>query len=112
MIVTATAQDSGAYGESFVIDLYPAAKSVTLYRNTENVTGGKLPVAPGDTFRLTAASQPADALQAFTWVSSKPQLVSVSDGSVTVLGESGTAVITCTAADGTGKKASVTLQIG
>ena len=113
VIVTATAQDSGGYSEDFTIDLYPATKKVTLFRETEEVTGKTLNVSTGDVFRLTAQPQPGTAAKAFAFSSSKPNLVFVdAEGTVTVLGESGTAVITCTATDGTKKKATVTLRIG
>lgn len=111
--VTVTAQDVLAYSETFVIDLYPATTKVQIFCGGEDVTGGTLTLAAGESLQLTASSQPESAADSYTWKSAKPGNVAVDeDGTITVLGGSGTVTITCTAADGTGKKATVKVKIG
>ena len=110
--VTVTAQDSGAYSRTFTVDLYPATRKVTLFRDGQEVAGKTLNAVTGDSFRLTAETLPGTAAKAFSWTSSKPGVVSVdAEGNVTVTGESGTVIVTCTAKDGTKQKAKVKITV-
>jgi len=111
--VTVTAQDALAYSESFTIDLYPATTKVLLFSGSEEVTGKTLTLAAGESIQLTADCQPENAANVYTWKSSKAAAVDVDEeGNVTVIGGSGTVTITCTAADGSGKKATVKIKVG
>ena len=118
--VRVTAVDSGPYdrervtgpiSREFTIDLYPATKTVRLSNGKIDVT--TLTLATGETMRIYPSCQPVDAAGKYTWKSSNTKLVTVdSTGLITVLGVKGSATITCTAADGTGASAKVTVKIG
>lgn len=60
---------------------------------------------------LTVGFRPADAEQSVTWRSSNSTVASVDSSGVVTLRKPGTAVITATASDGSGTKASVTLDV-
>ena len=111
--VTVTALDALGCSETFRIDLYPATTKVQLFRDTEEVTGKTLTLATGAQLQLTALCQPETAANIYTWSSSNAKAVEVDEtGRVTVLGTSGSVTVTCTAADGYGKKATVKIKIG
>lgn len=113
VLVTATAKDGfGAYLQ-FPVTIYPATTQLRLFRGSEDITGKTLTLSAGEMLYLTAQSQPEGAAGRYTWTSSKKSSVNVDDsGCVTVLGGTGTVTITCTAADGSGKKATVKIKIG
>ena len=113
VMVTATAKDGfGAYLQ-FPVTIYPATTQLRLFRGSEDITGKTLTLSAGEKLYLTAQSQPENAAGRYTWTSSKESSVTVDDsGCVTVIGGSGTVTITCTAADGSGKKATVKIKIG
>lgn len=63
--------------------------------------------------QLRALCQPETAAGKYTWASSKAASVDVDEkGCVTVVGGTGTVIVTCTAADGSGKKATVKIKVG
>ncbi|MDE6461542.1 MAG: Ig-like domain-containing protein [Muribaculaceae bacterium] len=97
--VTATAADgSGVSGKCVVTVSRQLASKVTISQT-------ELTVRVYDSARLSATVSPADALQSVDWSSSAPGVVEVdSDGSVTAKTQ-GSAVVTATAADGSGVKA-------
>ena len=64
-----------------------------------------------DTAKLKASAQPAKAAQSFTWKSSDPAIATVSADGVVKAKAEGKVTITATAADGSGKKASVKLKV-
>lgn len=77
----------------------------------ETVTG-TLKLAEGDTIQLTAISLPLDACQDWDWSSSNDSYAEVDEtGCVTAVKAGKTVTITAKAKDGTGKKATVRIQI-
>ena len=120
--VTATAKMTNAWGETVsdhcIVNVTPATNKVNIVRTTiDNVVTGKtLTIDDDATLVLGAIPNPLDAAGMFTWKSSNTKVATVvenRDGSVTVkpAGKLGTATITATAADGSGKSAKVTVKV-
>ena len=105
MTITAAAQDGSGLIDSCVVTIYPATTKVT-------ITGAPGELAVGTSLTLTATSTPENAANVYTWKSSN-KYVTVTDG--TVVASDGavgkTVTITCVAADGTNKSASVKIKI-
>ena len=100
----------GAEPVQCTVTVYPATTKITLKNGEETVTGGKLKLEAGKSLTLTGEC--AGAANVYTWKSSNKN-VAVEDGVVTAaeaaVGK--TVTITCTAADGTGVKATVKVTI-
>ena len=112
--VTATAADGYGASATCEVTLYPAATAVVLEVDGEDVSGKTVELLPGDSLQLTAVSMPLDAYQDWTWKSSGEKLAQVDeDGVVTAADDAAgkTVTITCTAADGSGKKQTVKIKI-
>lgn len=111
--VTATAADGYGASVTSQIDIYPATKTVTIELDGENVTGKTITLAVGESLQLTGVNAPDDAWQEWTWKSSNAKALEVDeDGCVTGITAGKKAVtITCTAADGTGRKATVKIKV-
>ncbi|MBR2855030.1 MAG: Ig-like domain-containing protein [Clostridia bacterium] len=103
--MTMTSADNPEATETFRILVTQPVKSIQI--QAENKT-----VASGSTIRLTGECQPADAsIKGIVWASKNPQIASVdSNGNVTGL-KRGNAVITATAADGSGAKGNITISV-
>ena len=71
----------------------------------------KLDKSNKDTAKLFAVLLPEDAAQNVTWKSNKTGIAKVSSGGVVSPVAPGTAVITATAKDGSGRSASVTVKV-
>ncbi len=105
--ITVTAQGDSTKSASCTVTVTAATVSVTGV--TLNKTSTSLYV--GDTETLTATVAPDNATnKAVTWTSSNPSVATVENGVVTALAR-GTAVITATAADGSGASASRTVTV-
>ena len=105
--ITVTAQGDSTKSASCTVTVTAATVSVTGV--TLNKTSTSLYV--GDTETLTATVAPDNATnKAVTWTSSNPSVATVENGVVTALAR-GTAVITATAADGSGASASCTVTV-
>ena len=114
--VTVTAVAADKYGSqiSFDVNVYPATTKVRLWYEDVEVTGRKdITAWAGFNFQLTANSDPEGAAQVYTWKSSNEKYATVdADGVVTLSDAVGkTVTITATAADGSGKKATVKIKI-
>ena len=110
--ITATANDGSGISGSYDVTVYPLATKITLNMNDSlapNIIGYDLANGVG-MITLSAAVAPADAYQAVTWKTSNKKVATVnSNGVVTVVGK-GKATITASAKDGSGKKATVTIN--
>ena len=94
--------------------LYPATTAIVLEVDGEDVSGKTIEMLAGDSLQLTAVSMPLDAYQDWTWKSSSEKQAQVDeDGVVTAADDTAgkTVTITCTAADGSGKKQTVKIKI-
>jgi uncharacterized protein YjdB len=102
--VTATANGSlTSISESVTVHIVDPVSSVTL--NSINLN-----LAVGDTESLIPTILPISATQQVTWKSSNPKIATVADGQITALAK-GTATITATANDGSGKTASCKVSV-
>ena len=111
--VTAKALDGSETELSFDVSIYPATTKVTVWNGGSDVTGKTLTAPSGALVPLVGQSEPGNTADLYTWTSSSDALATVDeDGMVTLTGAVGkTVTITCTAADGTGKKATVKIKI-
>ena len=106
--VTASALDGSGVSTSCEVTVYPATTKVTI-----SAKDGKLPasISVDTTLELTASSLPAGTKGTYTWKSSNEKIAAVDANGVVTAIKAGKVKITCTAADGTNKSASVTLKI-
>ena len=106
--VTVSALDGSGVSASCEVTVYPATTKVTI-----SAKGGELPasISVDTTLELTASSLPENTANVYTWKSSNEKIAAVDANGVVTAIKAGTVKITCTAADGTNKSASVTLKI-
>ena len=106
--VTASALDGSGVSASCEVTVYPATTKVTI-----SAKDGKLPasISVDTTLELTASSLPENTANVYTWKSSNEKIAAVDANGVVTAIKAGKVKITCTAADGTNKSASVTLKI-
>ena len=118
IVVLACAADGKAAQAEKTVTIMPVAASVAILRSEETVTGTvsvNLNTLNGPLV-LKAVTAPADASKAVKWTeSSKGSLAALeTQGEDTVLvtptGKTGTVTLTATAADGSGKKATLKVQ--
>ena len=106
--ITCTADDdNGATAKSLVIvaNNFKAVTGLTLSNTTLSLVEGK-------EAHLTATTAPANATYgAVTWSSSNPLVAQVSEVGLVTAIATGTATITCAAADGKGAQASCTVKV-
>lgn len=106
--VTVSALDGSGVSASCEVTVYPATTKVTI-----SAKDGKLPasISVDTTLELTASSLPENTANVYTWKSSNEKIAAVDANGVVTAIKAGKVKITCTAADGTNKSASVTLKI-
>ena len=105
--------DGGPKSDAYTVTIQPLATAVVIKNGANYVTGTTITLDMGRTtsLALTAQTWPDAAKDEVTWISSAPQIASVAaDGVVTAI-LPGTATITATATDGSGKSALVKLVI-
>ena len=115
--ITATARDGSGKVGTIKVKVYPLTKSVSLSAAkvklaTEACTLNGEPLVK--TVTLVATPSPAEALggvKNFTYKSNKPKIASVNENGVVTALASGSAVITVTARDGSGKKATCAVTV-
>lgn len=106
--VTVAAQDGSDVKATCKVTVYPATTKVTISAN-----GGELPasIAVDTTLELTASSLPKNTANVYTWKSSNEKIAAVDANGVVTAIKAGKVKITCTAADGTNKSASIKVKI-
>ena len=108
--VTATANDGSGVKGYCTVTVYPATTSVQILYDGADVTGETLELQVGQTITLEGSSLPVSAASAYEWKSSGTA-AEVEDGKVTGVTDGKTVTVTCTAADGSGKKATVKIKV-
>ena len=110
--VCAEAQDGSGQQIRFSVNIYPATTKLQLLTGNMDVTGKTLTATVGDVVDLTAQNVPENSAPIYIWKSSSTNLAEVDNGVVTIGDISGkTVTIQCTAADGSGKSATVKIEI-
>ena len=106
--VTVSALDGSGVSASCEVTVHPATTKVTI-----SAKDGKLPasISVDTTLELTASSLPENTANVYTWKSSNEKIAAVDANGVVTAIKAGKVKITCTAADGTNKSASVTLKV-
>jgi len=102
--ILVTAQDSAQYHEEFVVDIYPATTRVSIQTPAQSI-----PV--GESLQLVGDSSPTGAANRFVWKSSSQSIAAVDENGLVTAVKPGTVTITCTTADGSGKKATVRIRV-
>lgn len=104
--ITATSAEKSANPKSVALNLTVLQPVASLALDESNLV-----LAKGSTAKLAVTIAPEDASsKKCTWDSSDPKVAAVSAGTVTAKGP-GAAVITCTAADGSGQAATTTVEV-
>ncbi len=114
--VIATASNEAGEEHVFTVTIWPAATSVTIKNNGEAVdskTTLTLITNKSETWPvLSAEVAPSSALNAVTWKSSNTKVADIDEnGNVYPVGNKGNVTFTATAADGSGKKATVKINV-
>ena len=110
-VITAAAQDGSGIIAQHTVTVMPAADSVSIFAAGQPVKEVFLDISAGNpTMQLSAAVAPGAASQAVTWKSSSSR-VSVTENGLITGKSTGSATITATAADGTGRKATVKVKV-
>ncbi|MDP4132789.1 MAG: Ig-like domain-containing protein [Bacillota bacterium] len=115
-VITATAADGSFIKGEITIKVTPVTTKVYITCRDKDVTGGTLGIDLGSeekTLQLGAYTDPSDASNLVTWSSNNTKVATVDEnGLVTVTGlKTGMVKITATAADGSKKAATVTINV-
>lgn len=103
-VISAVPSDGVGTRSTYVVNVIQPVKKITL-------SATKLSLAKGSKYTLAATVLPANANnKKVTWKTSNPKIVNVSNGYLTAVAK-GTATITCTAKDGSGKYATCTVKV-
>lgn len=119
--VKATAKDGSGVSGDILVRAYPATDKVVINYEGEDYTGKTIYIDPDETPKLLLDGVMQHHAEngeltwdsgSVTWTSSDKKMATVdADGKVTIVGSKGTVKIIAKASDGTGKTASVTLNI-
>lgn len=104
-VITAKANDGSNKSATFTVTVTKKVTSITLNKTTLNIKTGA-------TEQLTAKVQPTDATNSkVTWSSNKPTVAEVDQTGMITAKKEGSAVITVTAQDGSGKTATCQVNV-
>lgn len=108
-----TARVRSGVEDELCIRLIPAAAAVQIRHDGTLLSKGQKVLLPeGETLSLNGSTLPAGAMPGGSWKSSNAKVAAVgTDGTVTGL-RTGTATVTYTAADGSGKNTNIKIQVG
>ena len=105
--ITATSMENPKVHRKWKITVMKkAVKEVRIIAAEKKIRTGQ-----GRTLQLTAKASPENAAQEFRWSSSDPETAEVSDTGKVKARKAGKVTITCTAADGSGKKAKIRITV-
>jgi uncharacterized protein YjdB len=102
--ITCTAADGSKTSTSCTITVTTPVTKVSLNASSKTIAKGK-------SITLKATVTPSKAYQKVTWESSNTSVASVSSSGKVTAKKVGTATITCTATDGSGKKATCKITV-
>lgn len=118
--LTAEATDMGGASCEIEFIVKPKVEKINIYKKSDIhhdncLSGGSVGVEESETFDLVVVNEPENASQRVTWKISSTKVADLTenaDGSCTIkVKDKGTAQITATAVDGTGIKATTTLNV-
>ncbi|MBQ6477898.1 MAG: Ig-like domain-containing protein [Erysipelotrichaceae bacterium] len=116
VVITATAKDGSGVSDSVTITVVPLISEIRIIDDSgKDITGTTIGIDPEDTpsFWLSWEISPQAASWDLEWTSSNTKLITVNDwGQVEIVGTKGTAKLTAKAKDGSGKTASITVNVG
>lgn len=106
-ITCRAADGSGKYATCRV-----SVESATVYVSSITLNNSSLSLGVGETSQLSASVYPTTATnRSVNWTSDDTSVATVSSGGLVTAKSAGTAVITCKAKDGSGKKATCTITV-
>ncbi len=110
-VITASATDGSGVCAQHTVTVMPAARSVQIYADGQAADEICLDVVGKPSAKLSASVLPADASQKVTWKSSSASRVKVDENGLITALKPGSATITATAQDGSGKKATIKVRV-
>ncbi|MBQ2957632.1 MAG: Ig-like domain-containing protein [Clostridia bacterium] len=111
VVITATARDGSGVSAQHTVTVRPAAERVSISEGGNEVDEIYLDISASPSAQLSAAVYPAEASQQVAWSTSSSSRVKVDENGVITGLKTGTATITATAKDGTGKKTAVKVHV-
>lgn len=106
-ITCRAADGSGKYATCRV-----SVESATVYVSSITLNNSSLSLGVGETSQLSASVYPTTATnRSVNWTSDDTSVATVSSGGLVTAKSAGTAIITCKAKDGSGKKATCTITV-
>ncbi len=111
-VITATAKDGSGVIAQHTVTVMPAADSVSILSGGQPVKDVYLDISSGNpTVQLSAVVAPAEASQAVNWKSSSSRRVKIDENGLVTGLSTGSVTVTATAADGTGRRATVKVHV-
>lgn len=110
--IYAKAQDGSGVVGSKTITVTPRASAVTILRDGAAAEKAGVDLGGSKVLQLTAKVGPEDASQAVVWTTSNNKRATVDQNGLVTGLRAGTVTITAKAADGTGVKAKITVNVG
>lgn len=110
--VTAAAKDGSGVVGSITVTIMPRTQKVNILSGGKVVDNVGVDLAGTKKLQLSAAAEPAGALQNVRWTTSNKKRATVDENGVVTGIKAGTVTITATATDGTGVRGSVTVNVG
>ena len=109
--ITATSTDRGKVKATVKLKLLPEATSIVIKNGNGTIITGKTITSKTVNYQLKAAAKPTNAEQTVTWKSSNTKIATVDKNGKVKAKKKGTCTITCTAKDGSGKKATCKITV-
>lgn len=105
--VTAVSKEDADVFATWQVTVVPAASKIVITAPVDYIDLN----SDVNTLQLTAACEPAEALQGVTWRSMNPEIASVDENGLVKGLRQGSAVIVATASDGSGREGSFTVRV-
>ena len=113
VVITATSTQAGPAAGTYTLTILPLATGAAIEAGGTTVTNQTLPLDlySATTLQLSALFSPTDAMQDATWSTSNALVATVNSAGLVTGVKPGVATIKATAKDGSGKYASVKVQV-